>query len=388
MKPIRLIQLLLLALTLTPYAPARAAGIDFSRWDYRFATPGLYSMAEGRYSREALLPDEDEIRIRSTDLSVRTNREVARVLVVPPGSDVVGTNAYTARAQTDFGQNHAEARTFVTGYGESDVEEYFDRRGHVSQTESLWADRWTFSGIGVGSAMVTLSVSLVVNISDSPCTGSACLGVGNPIFTRAGLIPWWYRVSGLVGVFDLDQLDQLFPEESDPIDVPHEVAAFDIYQQGQVPGPDFFGVIPNARLTPIRTNGTLSFVPVAGHRYAVGGSIRLRSESGADVDAGHTLSLDHVVLGSGLRLNSFAVTNGAQFNVLAATRLTPTRTSGGEVTLSFPSATGFTYHVEYKTALNATAWTPLATRTGNGNVQSVNDSAPGGPARYYRLRVQ
>ena len=64
-----------------------------------------------------------------------------------------------------------------------------------------------------------------------------------------------------------------------------------------------------------------------------------------------------------------------------------TRT-GGDVTLSFPSATGFTYHVEYKTALNTPAWTPLTTRAGNGSIQTVNDLNPGGQTRYYRLRVE
>ena len=62
--------------------------------------------------------------------------------------------------------------------------------------------------------------------------------------------------------------------------------------------------------------------------------------------------------------------------------------AGGDVTLSFPSTTGFTYHVEYKTALNTSAWTPLTTRAGNGSTQTVSDSNPGGQARFYRLRVE
>jgi hypothetical protein len=206
---------------------------------------------------------------------------------------------------------------------------------------------------------------------------------------------WWYRFFGTLHVFDLDVIDHVYQEDSDywP-EVPREVASFIVFRQGSNISQDFFSpigpftVMPNWRLTPVHTNGTISFVPIAGHRYMIAGRMNIQSRDGADVDGFHTLSLDKVILGQGLRLHSVATTNnGAKFNVLASTQLTLTRT-GDDVALSFPSATGFTYHVEYKTALNAAAWTPLTTRAGNGSTQTVGDSSPGGQARYYRLRVE
>jgi hypothetical protein len=218
--------------------------------------------------------------------------------------------------------------------------------------------------------------------------------VANPIFTRQGLRTWWYRLYGSIRVFDLDIIDRLFQADSDYYpDVPRHVAAFEVVQQGANDSQDIFGLEPygeilNARLTPIQTNGIASFVPVAGHRYAIVGRIHIQSRQGADVDAGHTLSLDEVHLGPGLRLNSVAVANGAQFKALTGTQLTVIQTSSNELMLSFPGTSGSTYFVEFKNALDASAWTSLATRTGDDNVQNVSDSITGGAARFYRLRVQ
>lgn len=380
MKHLRLFPLLLLALTLMPHLPARAAG---SMWYSSFATPRLYSEARGQYEREAVLPDEADIEIDLDETSFRTNREVAQVLVVPPGSTVFGTNPHTARAYTDFGQNHAEAYSFFDFEGYSEVgPRYFDRRYSRSFANSYWVDHWTFSGVGGGSATVTLSVGVDVNI-DTACADAVCLGVGNPVLTQSGFRDWSYTVEGFVAVFDLDQLDQ---------NVPRKMAAFDLDQQGWAGPPDsrvvLGRVITNARLTSIHTNGTISFVPVAGHRYAVAGFIGLEAESGANLDASHTLSLGQVTLGDGLRLHSVAATNNAaKYNLVAATGLTIGRT-GGDVTLSFRTTTGFSYHVEYKTALATSTWTPLATRAGNGGTQTVSDPSTGGSARFYRLRVE
>lgn len=394
MKLNRLFQLLLLTLVLTPHAPVRAELIFYSWWDARYEFFSLFSDASGGYTRDARLPDEPPIQVVASDSSTKTNRNVARILVVPPGSDVVDPDALTARAQTDFGQNHAETRTFVTGYGESEDRQYFDSRSHSMIAESFWADQWTFTGPGLGTAAVTLSAGFDVEISNSPCF--TCGVSQHPALDRYLLKTWWYRLYGTLHVFDLDMIDEVYQPDSDYYpEVPHEVASFIVFQQGANETRDFFssiepfeGMIPNARLNPVHTNGTISFVPVAGHRYMVAGRLHIQSREGADVDGFHTFSLDKVILDQGLRLHSVAATNnGAQFNVLAATRLTLTRT-GTDVTLSFPSATGFTYHVEYKTALNASAWTLLTTRAGNGSTQTVSDSNPGGQARFYRLRVE
>jgi len=393
MKPTRFFQLLLLALVLTPHALVQAEVIDFSWWDPNYATPGLLSDVRGGYSREVRLPDEPPIQVVVSDFSTKTNSDVARILVVPPGSDVVDPDALTARAQSDFGQNHAETRTFTTGFAESEDRQFYDNRSHEMHAESIWADQWTFTGPGVGTAAVTLSAGFDVNINNSPCNGC---GVSlDPAFDRYVVKGWWYRLYGTLHVFDLDVIDEVYQPDSDYYpEVPREVASFVVFQQGANETRDFFfpfepfyEMIPNSRLNPVHTNGTISFVPVAGHRYMVAGRIHIQSREGADVDAFHTLSLDKVILGQGLRLHSVAATSGAQFNVLDATPLAITLTDG-DVTLSFPSETGFTYHVEYKTTLDATVWTPLTTRAGDGGTQTVTDSSPGGQPRFYCLRVE
>lgn len=393
MKRSRPFQLLLLALTLAPHTSVRAEVIDFSWWNPHYATPGVFSDVRGGYTRDARLPDEPPIQVLATDSSTKTNRDVARILVVPPGSSIVDPDALTARARSDFGENHAETRTFTSGFAESDDRQFYDSRSHSMHAESIWADQWTFTGPGVGTAAVTLSAGFDVNINNSPCP--TCGVSLHPALDRYVLKAWWYRLYGTLHVFDLDVIDQVYQEDSDDWpEVPHEVASFVVFRQGSNIAQDFFSpiepftVMPNWRLTPVHTNGTISFVPIAGHRYMIAGSLHIQSREGADVDGFHTLSLDKVILGQGLRLHSVATTNhGANFNVVTSTQLTLTRT-GGDVALSFPSATGFTYHVEYKTTLNAPTWTPLTTRSGDGDTQTVNDPNPGGQARYYRLRVE
>ena len=261
--------------------------------------------------------------------------------------------------------------------------------------ESIWADQWTFSGVGLGFATVTLAARFDVNITDSPCIAGNCSQVANPIFTRQGLHTWWYRLYGSVRVFDLDVIDNLLQPDSDYfIDVPRQVGAFEIFQQGANIAADSFGPlepypdVANSKFAPIHATGTASFVPVAGHRYAVAGTINVQPRDGADVDAGHTLSLEHITLSPGLVLSSAVSTNAAHFKILTATRLSAVRTLTGEVTLSFLSIAGFTYFIDFKNALNTGSWSPLASRPGNDKVQSVSDVNVAESARFYRLRVE
>jgi hypothetical protein len=397
MKFTRLFQLLLLTLALTAHTSVRAEVIDYSWWNPHYATPGVFSDVRGGYSRDARLPDEPPIQVVTSDSKTKTNSEVARILVMPPGSVVVDPNALTARAQSDFGQNHAETRTFTTGFAESEDRQYYDSRSHEMYAESIWADQWTFTGPGVGTAAVTLSARFDVDINNSPCP--ECGVSLHPAFDRYSFKSWWYRLYGTLHVFDLDVIDEVYQPDSDYYpEVPHEVASFVVFRQGAnetrdffFPFEPFFEMIPNSRLNPVHTNGTLSFVPIPGHRYMIASRLHIQSREGADVGGFHTFSLDKVILSPNLQLHSVAATNlGAQFNVLTGnpgTPLTIARTDG-DFTLSFPSATGSTYHVEYKTALNAPTWTTLATRAGNDSAQTVTDSNPGGSARFYRLRVE
>ncbi len=364
------------------------------RWDALYQTPGLHSRSAGGYSRDARLPDESLIQVNVNDSNTKTNRDLASVFVVPPGSDVVGTNFhFTSRAQSDFGQNHAQTRTITSGFAESNDRMFYDSRSHSMLADSIWADQWTFSGPGLGAAAVTLAASFDVDVSNSPCPG--CGVSVHPAFDRYLFKGWWYRLYGALHIFDLDEIDEVYQPDSDFYpEVPREVTSFIVFRQGENSTRDFFSpiepftVMPNWRLAPVRTNGTISFVPVAGHRYMVAGRINIQSREGADVDAFHTFALNQVTLGQGLRLHSVAATNsGAQFNVLDASRLTLTRT-GGDVMLTFPTSTGFSYHVEYKTALSTASWTPLTTRAGSGGTLTVSDSNPSGSARFYRLRVE
>ena len=62
--------------------------------------------------------------------------------------------------------------------------------------------------------------------------------------------------------------------------------------------------------------------------------------------------------------------------------------SGGNVTISFPTLTGSSYQVEYKTHLTDATWTSLGSPiSGNNSPQSVKDSATGS-SRFYRVQVQ
>jgi len=62
--------------------------------------------------------------------------------------------------------------------------------------------------------------------------------------------------------------------------------------------------------------------------------------------------------------------------------------SGGNIVISFPTQNGLNYQVQYKNQLTDTTWNPLgAPISGNGSIQSVNDTATLG-SRFYRAQVQ
>ncbi len=71
----------------------------------------------------------------------------------------------------------------------------------------------------------------------------------------------------------------------------------------------------------------------------------------------------------------------------ASTTLTASL-NGGKVNVSFPTATGSTYQVQYKSQLSDATWTPLGSPLpGTGSVESVQDT-PAGSSRFYRVQVQ
>jgi hypothetical protein len=59
------------------------------------------------------------------------------------------------------------------------------------------------------------------------------------------------------------------------------------------------------------------------------------------------------------------------------------------VTLSFPTAAGYSYTVQYKDSLSTGTWTALPAGTaiwGDGSVKTVSDG-PIGAKRFYRLAI-
>jgi hypothetical protein len=62
--------------------------------------------------------------------------------------------------------------------------------------------------------------------------------------------------------------------------------------------------------------------------------------------------------------------------------------ANGTNSITFPTATGKTYTVQYKNHLLDPAWTNLTTVQGTGAVQTVVDpTTPGQPTRFYRVMV-
>ena len=60
----------------------------------------------------------------------------------------------------------------------------------------------------------------------------------------------------------------------------------------------------------------------------------------------------------------------------------------GQIHLPFATASGVQYTVEYKNALTDASWVTLQTCSGNNTVQTVLDSIPAAPQRFYRVRLQ
>jgi hypothetical protein len=61
--------------------------------------------------------------------------------------------------------------------------------------------------------------------------------------------------------------------------------------------------------------------------------------------------------------------------------------SGGNINISFPTQTGFTYQILYKDNLSDPTWLPLGNPiTGDGTVKTIQDST-GGQQRFYRLYI-
>ena len=61
--------------------------------------------------------------------------------------------------------------------------------------------------------------------------------------------------------------------------------------------------------------------------------------------------------------------------------------AGGTISLSFPTAPGHSYRVEFKDNLNAPTWLALGPPSfATGNQLTVTDPSPNGAHRFYRVR--
>ena len=59
--------------------------------------------------------------------------------------------------------------------------------------------------------------------------------------------------------------------------------------------------------------------------------------------------------------------------------------SGNNINISFPTQTGWSYRVFYRTNLTSGSWTLLNSAVGNGTVGTITDSGAGGGQRFYKV---
>ena len=103
-----------------------------------------------------------------------------------------------------------------------------------------------------------------------------------------------------------------------------------------------------------------------------------------------------VVLDGTAQILRLGGTTGNEVNVnflmLVATTPTPTLTAtfgGGNVTISFPTQTGYSYQLQYKTNLTDVIWTPLGSPISATTPFSPSAiHTPGNSHRFYRVQIQ
>ncbi len=84
---------------------------------------------------------------------------------------------------------------------------------------------------------------------------------------------------------------------------------------------------------------------------------------------------------------------GGAFNSLVPLRFTSIVQNGGDVVLTFPTATGtngtvgLNYAVQSTNALGGPAWTTFTNLTGNGTLRSITNPIGTDPVQLFRLRV-
>jgi hypothetical protein len=68
-------------------------------------------------------------------------------------------------------------------------------------------------------------------------------------------------------------------------------------------------------------------------------------------------------------------------------RIVSASVSGGDFSLSFPTATNRSYTVQRSPSLSLPNWTNLTTLSGNGATRSVTHTNVGASQQFYRVRL-
>jgi Immunoglobulin domain len=82
------------------------------------------------------------------------------------------------------------------------------------------------------------------------------------------------------------------------------------------------------------------------------------------------------------------LSEAAVLRVLVSPAITAITNNGSRAEISFSSLSGLNYVVEYRNAVNAGAWSVLASAPGTGGVITVIDPEPTNSSRFYRVRVE
>lgn len=306
---------LLVALYVGPSLGAALVTYDDSPWNPAWETPGLYTSVGAVDVRQGVVDDpQGNGTINEIDQDseiVLNDPSVVSVWAKPAGSTgIPGVDPYSARAKTEFGRNQGAVQTTRHYDFDSESGEFYVTHESQAEASSSWADTWSFTD----NSLVTLDLHWDATFDVDPICPTGTCSVDPPPGTDISTLQsWWYLYRATLGIYDLDNLVPYFEEDSDVEYLfPALVTSIFIEQRG-------FGR-PEDTLDALNANGSLSFTPTIGHRYAVGSQLFVSGARGGDIDAFNTLALDRVILAPGQELTSQAVANlGAQYRIDVAT---------------------------------------------------------------------
>jgi hypothetical protein len=161
------------------------------------------------------------------------------------------------------------------------------------------------------------------------------------------------------------------------------------FAEGNNPTEDTLALVTSGRGTATQTTTTLGTFPIPAKGWGTWEWAPLLDGSGNPVK----VTLDGSLTTLQLQGTSISGHDEANVNFFMLVAVTPSPVlkaaiNGGNVHISFPTQTGYSYQVQYSSSLTSPTWTSLGSALpGNGSVQSVDD-AIGNGTRYYRVQVQ